>query len=163
MSIDKFYKASTTFCSLDFKFSTFGHDLIPDFVTKNERIFFIIIPRVFIGHLLYSKTNLYYFKFHWNKNNRKHHSSFLEKEKKSKTKLLSKTSELKMKLTNGRGEYHILAKCDDQYFCHFCYDRLPTFSDSFFLNTSVGNNNTDFDETLENTSNTPNSTSIASQ
>jgi hypothetical protein len=56
-------------------------------------------------------------------------------------------------------EYHILAKCDDQYFCHFCYDRLPTFSDSFFLNTSVGNNNTDFDETLKNTSNTPNSTS----
>ena len=52
-----------------------------------------------------------------------------------------------------------MAKCDDQYFCHLCYDRLPAFSDSFFLNTSVGNNNTDFDETLENTSNTPNSTS----
>jgi hypothetical protein len=79
------------------------HDLIPDFVTKNERFFFIIIPQVFIGHLLYSKTNLYYFKFHWNKNHSKHHSSFLEKEKKSKTKLLSKTSELKMKLINGRG------------------------------------------------------------
>ena len=43
-------------------------------------------------------------------------------------------------------EYHSLAKCDDQYFCHLCYDRLPAFSDSFFLNTSVGNNNTDFDE-----------------
>ena len=56
-------------------------------------------------------------------------------------------------------EYHILAKCDDQYFCHLCNDRLPSFSDSFFLNTSVGNNNTVFDETLENTSNTPNSTS----
>ena len=65
--------------------------------------FFIIIPRVFIGHLWYSKINLYYFKFHWNKNRSKHHSSFLEKEKKSKTKLLSKTSELKMKLINGRG------------------------------------------------------------
>jgi hypothetical protein len=52
-----------------------------------------------------------------------------------------------------------LAKCDDQYFCHLCYDRLPAFSDSFFLNTSVGNNNTVFDETLENTPNTPNSTS----
>ena len=57
-------------------------------------------------------------------------------------------------------EYHILAKCDDQYFCHLCNDRLPAFSDSFFLNTSVGNNNTVFDETLENTSNTPNSTSV---
>ena len=56
-------------------------------------------------------------------------------------------------------EYHSLAKCDDQYFCHLCYDRLPAFSDSFFLNTSVGNNNTVFDETLENTSNTLNSTS----
>ena len=56
-------------------------------------------------------------------------------------------------------EYHMLAKCDDQYFCHLCYDRLPAFSDSFFLNISVGNNNTDFDVTLENTSNTPNSTS----
>ena len=28
-------------------------------------------------------------------------------------------------------EYHILAKCDDQYFCHLCNDRLPAFSDSF--------------------------------
>jgi hypothetical protein len=27
MSIDKFYKASTTFCSLDFKFSTFGREV----------------------------------------------------------------------------------------------------------------------------------------
>jgi hypothetical protein len=58
-----------------------------------------------------------------------------------------------------KGFHHMLAKCDDQYFCHLCYDRLPAFSDSFFLNISVGNNNTDFDVTLENTSNTPNSTS----
>jgi hypothetical protein len=43
------------------------------------------------GHLLYSETNLYYFKFHWNKHHNKQHSSFLEKEKKSKTKLFSKT------------------------------------------------------------------------
>ena len=54
-------------------------------------------------------------------------------------------------------EYHILTKCDDQYFCHLCNDRLPAFSDSFFLNTFIGNNNTVFDETLENTPNTPNS------
>jgi hypothetical protein len=66
------------------------HNISGDRHRLHERIFFILIPRVFIGHLLYSKTNLYYFKFHWNKNNSKHHSSFLEKEKKSKTKLLSK-------------------------------------------------------------------------
>jgi hypothetical protein len=59
---------------------------------QRRKIFFIIIPRVFIGHLLNSETNLYYLKFHWNKHHNKHHSSFLEKEKKSKTKLFSKTS-----------------------------------------------------------------------
>ena len=60
---------------------------------QKRKIFFkIIIPWVFIGHLLYSETNLYYFKFHWNKHHNKHHSSFLEKEKKSKTKLFSKSS-----------------------------------------------------------------------
>jgi hypothetical protein len=61
-------------------------------VTKNERKLFIIIPQVFIGHLLYSETNMYYFKFYWNKHHNKHHSSFLENENKSKTKLFCKTS-----------------------------------------------------------------------
>jgi hypothetical protein len=81
------------------------HDLIPDLVRspKTKDFFLIIIPRVFIGHLLYSETNLYYFKFHWNKHHNKHHSSFLEKEKKSKTKLFSKTYYVKMKLINRRG------------------------------------------------------------
>ena len=79
-------------------------------MTKNERKQFIIIPLVFIGHKLYSETNLYYFKFHWNKHHNKHHSSFLEKEKKSKTKLFSKTSKVKMKLINGRGTCHDIAE-----------------------------------------------------
>jgi hypothetical protein len=47
------------------------------------------VSKVFIGHKLYSEINLYYFKFHWNKHYSKHHISFLEKEKKSKTKLYS--------------------------------------------------------------------------
>jgi hypothetical protein len=57
----------------------------------NERLHDMTWYQILLGDQ-HSETNLYYFKFHWNKNHNKHHSSFLEKEKKSKTKLFSKTS-----------------------------------------------------------------------